>query len=382
MASIQEQLKNARTLEDIINLLTILFTNMNNQNEIYYDMFINPEPMDLELERYNEDGVLETIIVPNRAKDRISIYSGPVDPNGYQAARIGALYINTVSKELFYKAYGDSKEGWSKVWTKDNLDQLSDINTDASELVQLNINATEETLAVAHGGTGTKNISGLIKGNGTSPFSVAQPGIDYMEPTNFVGMIAFYPGSSAPSGWVACDGASYPINDGNYSNLYAVIGDRYKLPDDPSDEFRVPNLIGKYIKCDLEAGVEGEAQVGAHEHSLSGQVSSESEHTHGPGNLNVNTSYFSAGHYSTAKIKYKGAFSKRSSSAPGDDGTNNNEATNMIYNFNLAGNWNPATATAPGSSHTHSLDNLRTDTYGEGQTNEVAHVTMLPIIKL
>ena len=52
--NITDKLKNVRTLEDIVNLLTILFTNLNNQNEIYYDMFLNPNPMDVELERYNE----------------------------------------------------------------------------------------------------------------------------------------------------------------------------------------------------------------------------------------------------------------------------------------------------------------------------------------
>ena len=82
MSTIEERLQNVRTLEDIVNLLTILFTNLNNQNEQYYDMFLNPVPMDLDLERYDENGELVTVVHPNVAKMRISTYTGTGSPNG------------------------------------------------------------------------------------------------------------------------------------------------------------------------------------------------------------------------------------------------------------------------------------------------------------
>ena len=54
-----------RSLEDVAYLLNILFFNMNNLSKVYYDMFINPEPMDIELQRYDESGTLTTITLPN-----------------------------------------------------------------------------------------------------------------------------------------------------------------------------------------------------------------------------------------------------------------------------------------------------------------------------
>ena len=112
MINVSERLKNVRTLEDIVNLLTVLFTNLNNQNEIYYDMFINPEPKDIELERYDENGELVKVILPNRAKDRILSYSGSGSPNGVQAAPVGSLYIDTDTGSLYFKSVGIDAYGW------------------------------------------------------------------------------------------------------------------------------------------------------------------------------------------------------------------------------------------------------------------------------
>ena len=66
--------------EQIIALLEQLFTNMNNLDRIYYDMFINTTPMDITLERYNQDGVIETFVLPNRAKDRQNVLQGKGTP--------------------------------------------------------------------------------------------------------------------------------------------------------------------------------------------------------------------------------------------------------------------------------------------------------------
>jgi microcystin-dependent protein len=57
------------------------------------------------------------------------------------------------------------------------------------------------------------------------------------------GMIAPYGGTSAPSGWVLCDGSGYPINNLNYANLYSVIGNTYGFYSAGSaNYFQVPDL--------------------------------------------------------------------------------------------------------------------------------------------
>jgi hypothetical protein len=176
---ISEKLKSARTMEDIVNLLSILFTNLNNQSEQYYDMFWNPIPMDLDLEKYNENGELVVVQHPNVAKMRLFVDSGPGDPNGVKEATIGALYINTLTTDLYYKATGTDAYGWQKIWSSANLVVARDYlapNGDGSQLQNLNANSINQgTLPVRYGGTGVNSITGIIKGNGDAPFEAAIP---------------------------------------------------------------------------------------------------------------------------------------------------------------------------------------------------------------
>lgn len=58
------------------------------------------------------------------------------------------------------------------------------------------------------------------------------------------GMMVPYPGSSAPSGWLLCDGAA--VSRATYSDLYSVIGVTYGIGDGAST-FNVPNLKGRVI---------------------------------------------------------------------------------------------------------------------------------------
>ena len=159
MSTIEERLQNVRTLEDIVNLLTILFTNLNNQNEQYYDMFLNPVPMDLDLERYDENGELVTVVHPNVAKMRISTYTGTGSPNGKVAARVGSLYIDLSEAGLYYKGIGDDSYGWVLVWSSNNFvngEQYLRPDGDASHLQTINANSISSgVVKVQNGGTGT-----------------------------------------------------------------------------------------------------------------------------------------------------------------------------------------------------------------------------------
>ena len=53
-------LSKIRTLQDVINALNIVYFNMNEIERIYFDMFINPTPMDVTFQRYDDQGVLST----------------------------------------------------------------------------------------------------------------------------------------------------------------------------------------------------------------------------------------------------------------------------------------------------------------------------------
>ena len=85
-------ISNIRTMQDVINVLSVVYFNMNEIERIYYDMFINPMPMDVTFQRYNDEGVLETITLPNRAKASFNVLTGEGSPNNVVAANIGVFY--------------------------------------------------------------------------------------------------------------------------------------------------------------------------------------------------------------------------------------------------------------------------------------------------
>ena len=307
-------LREIRTMEEVAYLLDILFTNMNNLNKAYYDIFINPEPMDVPLERYNEKGQITTIMIPNRAKDKQGIYKGQGDPNGSQLASQGAFYLDTNSTLLYYKSTATNDAyGWQSFWSSGNLEQdgggskgkflAPDGNGDSLK----NLSATNISvgiLNVEHGGTGgaegqesrSFNEGKLLKGNGTEPIQEAEEGVDYLTPdfaNEDVGMIAYFPKNPNDGeayqkrGWLVCDGTSYP------SASYPKLSKYLTGLDDLSGNFNVPDLRAAFIRCYGTRGPEdgyvssgdlGEIQpqnvgthfhqanasltVGAHEHAV------------------------------------------------------------------------------------------------------------------
>ena len=69
-----------------------------------------------------------------------------------------------------------------------------------------------------------------------------------------LGTVLSFAGSTAPNGYLLCDGKSYAVSD--YEDLYAVIGNTYG---GDSTNFNVPNLIDKFIQGSTTSGAEKEA---------------------------------------------------------------------------------------------------------------------------
>lgn len=283
-----------RTMQDVINVLSVVYFNMNEVERVYYDIFINPIPMDVELQRYDDEGVLETILVPNRAKSSFNVLTGSGNPNGVTLGNIGALYIDTAfTNDLYYKSTGSDAYGWLKVLNGSNFRAGVDYLTptgNGSQLTGINAsNISSGVLPVSRGGTGVSSITGLIKGNGTGAFSKAVEGTDYMGATSLTGIIAFFPvNTKFPSGWLKCDGAAY--NRTTYSRLFNVIGTTYGVGNG-STTFNVPDLRNYFIRCwdgsrafnNVQA-----AQVGGHTHTFSGTTSSSGQnHTHTKGSMQI-----------------------------------------------------------------------------------------------
>jgi hypothetical protein len=100
----------------IIENLTELLTNTVNMTSVFYDIFLNPEPMDVELQQYNNENRLVTVTIPNRAKDSQIAYNGEGSPEGKLGAPLGAVYVDTTSSRVYVKAEGtySPEIGWPK----------------------------------------------------------------------------------------------------------------------------------------------------------------------------------------------------------------------------------------------------------------------------
>jgi microcystin-dependent protein len=380
MATIEERLQNVRTMEDVVYLLSVLFTNLNNQNKMYYDMFLNPTPMDIDLERYDENGKLVTVTLPNRAKDRIWVLTGKGNPNGQIAAKIGTIYLDETSKNLWFKSDGADSDtsGWKQIY--DSSDEFLRPDGNGSRLTDLNANSiTDGILNVIYGGTGTGYITDgyLVQGHGTDRFTPFN--LDDLSTllNEFVGMIMWCPMNEVSGRWLICDGKAYP-RDGEYSALFAKIGTKYGIGDG-STTFNVPNLIGRYIKGSSEASSDlVEGSVKSHSHALSGNTEYESSHTHGPGSLNA-TGKVSGGDEEGMwdKGSASGVFSieKKSKKLVSHSGSSGNNTVSLSFSLlnKMTG------STGYGSSHRHALSGTTQSTGSD--TNEVDHSDMIPVIR-
>jgi microcystin-dependent protein len=109
------------------------------------------------------------------------------------------------------------------------------------------------------------------------------------------GTITAFAGSSAPAGYLLCDGSEY--SETTYATLFSVIGSVYNTGEETANHFRVPDLRGRVIAgldnmggtsgnrlTDLSGGLNGDvlgATGGNESHTLS--ESQIPAHTHGIG---------------------------------------------------------------------------------------------------
>lgn len=376
-----------RSMEEVAYLLNVLFTNMNNLDRVYYDMFINPQQMDIELERYDENGVLTKVVLPNRAKDKITTYVGTGNPNGNQIASVGALYIDTTSTSLYYKGSGSDAYGWFVLWSSSNLISGTDYlppNGNGSQLANLNANnITGGILSVTRGGTGTTSLNGIIKGNGVNAFTSATDGSDYLGPSSFTGLIAFYPINSIPTGWLYCDGAAY--SRALYSRLFNKIGISYGAGDGTTT-FNVPDLRDYFIKCwdgAREFNSVEDGKVGSHTHELAGSTGVGSPHSHSRGSMRITGTITTSLAWpslqeggTTGALELTGAAAKTVSTTT----SGANQTTLVLDTDNNEGSgWTGITSSE--NSHIHSLSGCYTAENAVGQENTVKNKALVPIIK-
>ena len=101
----------------VIENLAELLTNTVDMASVFYDIFLNPNPMLVHLKAFDNDNKLIEVTIPNRAMDRVTPYTGAGSPEGVKAAPIGAVYVDTASSTVYYKVSGDADDpyGWNAV---------------------------------------------------------------------------------------------------------------------------------------------------------------------------------------------------------------------------------------------------------------------------
>lgn len=87
------------------------------------------------------------------------------------------------------------------------------------------------------------------------------------------GAILSYAGSSAPAGWLVCDGAA--VSRTTYANLFSALGTTFGTGDG-STTFNLPDLRGRFIRYDDNMGSHGISGV-----TSTGAASRDTSRAHG-----------------------------------------------------------------------------------------------------
>lgn len=152
-----------------------------------------------------------------------------------------------------------------------------------------------------------------------------------------VGCINLYAGSTAPTGWLICDGSA--VSRTTYANLFSVIGTTYGAGDG-STTFNVPNLKGKVpVGLDLndtdfdtlgETGGEKTHtlipdEMPSHRHNLSANYTANTAHGHYQNDSYVATGIPPGQAGGTAGTPYM--------TNAGGDGAHNNLQPYIVMNY-------------------------------------------------
>jgi len=71
--------------------------------------------------------------------------------------------------------------------------KLGDLSVTDSKIADVAASKITGTLGVAHGGTGVTTLTGIVKANGTSPFTAATAGTDYLAPSGSAANLTSFP---------------------------------------------------------------------------------------------------------------------------------------------------------------------------------------------
>lgn len=102
-------------LNQIAVVLSQLVQNYNELAQNWFNIFYNPEEMDITIKFFDTDGNIQTYTLPNRAKDLRYVLNGQGSPEGVATAKAGAIYQDLLNGDLYIKRSGDGNTGWQRM---------------------------------------------------------------------------------------------------------------------------------------------------------------------------------------------------------------------------------------------------------------------------
>lgn len=144
-----------------------------------------------------------TVVAAPAASTRRTIKAITIENKDTAPVTVTVSYNNAATLRTIAKVTLNVGDTWTTDGTFDTTGSLK------QTLGTVNLASVTGTLAVANGGTGATTLTGVIKGNGTSAFTAATAGTDYVAPgtaTNFTATQTFT-GSSSTLAMVLSDSA-------------------------------------------------------------------------------------------------------------------------------------------------------------------------------
>jgi microcystin-dependent protein len=175
-----------------------------------------------------------------------------------------------------------------------------------------------------------------------------------------VGMISIHAGSSAPTGWLLCDGTSYA--SASYTTLFSVIGQTFG---GSGSNFQVPNLKGKVVVGidSAQASFDTRGESGGamtHQHAASNSGTTSVAHNHAIDPPNTGSSGAGDhGHNLTAHSHYSDHSHYADHSHSVNPGPTSTSSSSHAHTTNAnSSNASRATGTSSVSlgSHTHGVN--------------------------
>lgn len=159
---------------DVVLRLSELLTNSTSITSQYFNMFFNPEPMDIKLAQYDQDGILRNYIVPNRAKDCIALV-GDGDPEGQVYAVRGKLYLDAMSGIPYIKTTNEAvAEGWTSL-RRPNVQAPLEYDAYTNTLIPvMDFTPTEGSQNFVNSGTLYNELEDAKRGSTSRNFLVAE----------------------------------------------------------------------------------------------------------------------------------------------------------------------------------------------------------------